>query len=98
MELARLTVTLRPGHGTLARLSATLNNHHVLALAYTAASAGSATAVVRVPRSDAPRAQHKLRRLVDVIDVSLDVPAPAGGGEAPEAAAVRRNAAAPARP
>ncbi|KPC86599.1 hypothetical protein ADL35_09970 [Streptomyces sp. NRRL WC-3753] len=77
MEHARLTVTLRPGHGTLARLAAVLNNHHVLDLAYTTSSRDSAAAVVRVPRSDAKRAQHKLRRLVDVIDVCLD-PAPAG--------------------
>jgi hypothetical protein len=37
---------------------------------------------VRVPLSDAPRARHKLRRLVDVIDVSLD-PASAGLVEGP---------------
>lgn len=83
MEHARLTVTLRPGHGTLARLAATHNNHHVLDLAYTTSSPASATAVVRVPRSDAQRAQHKLRRLVEVIDVSLD-PASAGTAEVPD--------------
>ncbi|MET8508492.1 hypothetical protein ABZV60_28205 [Streptomyces sp. NPDC004787] len=70
MEHTRLTVTLRSGHGALARLAATLNNHHVLDLTYSTAPADTATAVVRVPRSDAPRARHKLRRLVDVIDVT----------------------------
>ncbi|MEU7029199.1 hypothetical protein AB0A60_21240 [Streptomyces sp. NPDC046275] len=74
MEHTRLTVTLRPGHGALARLAATLNNHHVLDLTYsttpTDTATATATAVVRVPRPDAPRARHKLRRLVDVIDVT----------------------------
>ncbi|MFF5717236.1 hypothetical protein [Streptomyces buecherae] len=95
MEHIRLTVTLRPGRGTLARLAATLNHHQVLDFAYTAApadvvtSAGASasgataapatvtTAVIRVPRAHAPRAQEKLRRLVDVLDVALD-PAPSG--------------------
>ncbi|MFH8371146.1 hypothetical protein [Streptomyces sp. NPDC018031] len=76
MEHTRLTVTLQPGHGTLARLAATLNNHHVLDLAYTTASSDSATAVVHVPQRDALRAQHKLRRLIDVIDVTLNPPPP----------------------
>jgi hypothetical protein len=97
MEHARLTVTLQLGHGTLARLAATLNNHHVLDLAYTTSSPGSATAVVRVPRSDAPRAQHKLRRLIDVIDVSLD-PALAGTAEALDLPTTRRSATGAARP
>ncbi len=97
MEHTRLTVTLRPCHGTLARLAATLNNHHVLDLAYTTSSPDSATAVVRVPRSDAPRAQHKLRRLVDVIDVSLD-PASARTAEVPDLPATRRPAAGAAHP
>ncbi|ROQ26122.1 hypothetical protein EDD98_5727 [Streptomyces sp. PanSC19] len=70
MEHTRLTVTLRPGHGTLARLAATLNNHHVLDLTYTTAPADTARAVVCVAQSDALRAQHKLRRLVDVIEVT----------------------------
>ncbi|MGW1120673.1 hypothetical protein ACWD5B_26750 [Streptomyces tanashiensis] len=74
MEHTRLTVTLQSGHGTLARLAATLNNHAVLDLTYTTASTNTATAVVCVTQSDALRAQHKLRRLVDVIDVT---PAPA---------------------
>ncbi|MFD4995498.1 hypothetical protein [Streptomyces buecherae] len=95
MEHIRLTVTLRPGRGTLARLAATLNHHQVLDFAYTAppadatasagvsasgataAPAGVTTAVIRVPRAHAPRAQQKLRRLVDVLDVALD-PAPSG--------------------
>ncbi|WP_086826459.1 hypothetical protein [Streptomyces sp. NRRL B-24572] len=74
MEHTRLTVTLQPGHGTLARLAATLNNHHVLDLTYTTAPANTATAIVCVAQSDALRAQHKLCRLVDVIEVT---PAPA---------------------
>ncbi|MFB6837588.1 hypothetical protein [Streptomyces sp. NPDC056361] len=77
MEHTRLTVTLQPGHGTLARLAAMLNNHHVLDLTYTTAPTNTATAVVCVAQSDALRAQHKLRRLVDVIDVT---PAPASLG------------------
>ncbi len=107
MEHIRLTVTLRPGRGTLARLAATLNHHQVLDFAYTApaeaatsaeASASLAataparvtTAVVRVPRAHVPRAQQKLRMLVDVLDVALD-PAPPGaavtapGGHTPSA-------------
>lgn len=78
MEHIRLTVDLRPGHGTLARLAATLNNHHVLSLAYRTAPANGARAVVHVPRPDAVRAQQRLRRLVDVIDVTSD---PVVGGE-----------------
>ncbi|MFC8953601.1 hypothetical protein ACFT8P_13315 [Streptomyces sp. NPDC057101] len=97
MEHARLTVTLRPGHGTLARLAATLNNHRVLDLAYTISSPGTASAVVRVPLSDAPRARHKLCRLVDVIDVSLD-PASAGPVEGPKLPTSRHTATGAARP
>ncbi|MFE5913612.1 hypothetical protein ACFQ6B_31635 [Streptomyces wedmorensis] len=70
MEHTRLTVTLQSGHGTLARLAAMLNNHHVLDLTYTTAPTNTATAVVCVAQPDALRAQHKLRRLVDVIDVT----------------------------
>ncbi|MFF8601435.1 hypothetical protein ACF065_22575 [Streptomyces sp. NPDC015232] len=70
MEHTRLTVTLRSGHGVLARLAATLNNHHVLDLTYSETPADTATAVVRVTRPDALRARHKLRRLVDVIEVT----------------------------
>ncbi|MFD0070841.1 hypothetical protein ACFVIY_00055 [Streptomyces sp. NPDC127166] len=77
MEHTRLTVMLQSGHGTLARLAATLNNHHVLDLTYTTAPTNTATAVVCVAQSDALRAQHKLRRLVDVIDVIDVTPAPA---------------------
>ncbi|MFF0561337.1 hypothetical protein [Streptomyces sp. NPDC004266] len=80
MEHTRLTVTLQPGHGTLARLAATLNNHHVLDLTYTTAPADTATAVVCVAQSDALRAQHKLRRLVDVIDVT---PSPTEAADVP---------------
>ncbi|MFF7777487.1 hypothetical protein ACFZCG_24085 [Streptomyces tanashiensis] len=79
MEHTRLTVTLQSGHGTLARLAATLNNHVVLDLTYTTAPTNTATAVVCVTQSDALRAQHKLRRLVDVIDVT---PTPASPGTA----------------
>ncbi|SEB87780.1 hypothetical protein [Streptomyces sp. TLI_105] len=86
MEHTRLTVTLRPGHGTLARLAATLNNHHVLDLTYTTSPANTTTAVVCVAQSDALRAQHKLRRLVDVIEVT---PTPASPGTA-EAADIPR--------
>ncbi|MFH8624068.1 hypothetical protein ACH4A8_19555 [Streptomyces vietnamensis] len=80
MEHTRLTVTLQPGHGTLARLASTLNNHHVLDLTYTTAPANTATAVVCVAQSDALRAQHKLRRLVDVIEVT---PVPAEAADVP---------------
>ncbi|WEV24404.1 hypothetical protein OYE22_03680 [Streptomyces sp. 71268] len=105
MEHTRLTVTLRPGRGTLVRLAATLNHHQVLDFAYTAAPADAATsveasarvttAVIRVPRAHAPRAQQKLRRLVDVLDVAVD-PAPPGaastapGGRTPSAGAPPR--------
>ncbi|MFE5588367.1 hypothetical protein [Kitasatospora sp. NPDC056531] len=75
MEHPRLTVTLRPGTGTLARLASTLNNHRVLDLAFNTESATSARAVVRVPQQDAMRVEQKLRRLVDVIDVALEPPA-----------------------
>ncbi|GGV99477.1 hypothetical protein GCM10010230_25690 [Streptomyces narbonensis] len=100
MEHARLNVTLRPGPGTLARLAATLSNHHVLDLAYTASSPASATAVVRVPRADAPRAQHKLRRLIDVIDV-IDVlvdPASASTAGGPDLPISQDSATGAARP
>lgn len=81
MEHTRLTVTLQPGHGALARLAATLNNHHVLDLTYTTAPADTDTAVVYVAQSDALRAQHKLRRLVDVIEVT-SAPVSPGTAEA----------------
>ncbi|MEV7774519.1 hypothetical protein [Kitasatospora sp. NPDC086791] len=76
MELARLTVTLRPTTGTLARLASVLNNHRVLDLAFSAAAPASARAVVRVPRPEAVRVQQKLRRMVDVLDVAVDPAAP----------------------
>ncbi|MFF8835919.1 hypothetical protein [Streptomyces sp. NPDC015130] len=97
MEHARLNVTLRPGPGTLARLAATLNNHQVLDLAYTISSPASATAVVRVPRSDAPRAQYKLSRLVDVIDVLLD-PASVSTAEGSGLLTTQHSATGAARP
>ncbi|MFF0557519.1 hypothetical protein [Streptomyces sp. NPDC004266] len=92
MEHTRLTVTLQPGHGTLARLAATLNNHHVLDLTYTTAPANTATAVVCVAQSDALRAQHKLRRLVDVIEVTPTPPSP-GTAEAADVPHTRHHAA-----
>ncbi|MFF7995742.1 hypothetical protein ACFZDG_38975 [Kitasatospora xanthocidica] len=77
MEHARLTVTLRPTTGTLARLASTLNNHRVLDLAFSAAAPAPARAVVRVPRPEAVRVQQKLRRMVDVLDVALEPAGPA---------------------
>ncbi|MFJ8623534.1 hypothetical protein ACIRD3_11895 [Kitasatospora sp. NPDC093550] len=80
MEHTRLTVTLRPTTGTLARLASTLNNHRVLDLAFStaapASAPASARAVVRVPRPEAVRVQQKLRRMVDVLEVSLEPAAP----------------------
>ncbi|GAA3376686.1 hypothetical protein GCM10020367_49350 [Streptomyces sannanensis] len=72
MEHARLTVTLRHSPGALARLAVTLNSQRVLGLTYDAAPANAARAVVQVVRPDAVRAQEKLRRLVDVIDVAVE--------------------------
>jgi hypothetical protein len=97
LEHIRLTVTLQPGHGTLARLATTLDNHHVLDLSYTTGSPDVATAVVRVPQTDALRAQHKLRRLVDVIDVTLH-PAPARKAEAADVSTTRHHSLSAARP
>lgn len=97
MEHTRLTVTLQPGHGTLARLAATLNNHHVLDLACTTAPANTATAVVCLAQPDALRAQHKLRRLVDVIDVTLDPASPATT-EAADAPTTRHHTPGATRP
>ncbi|MCZ0978744.1 hypothetical protein O1L60_04340 [Streptomyces diastatochromogenes] len=91
MEHTRLTVTLQPGHGTLARLTATLNDHHVLDLTYTTAPANTATVVVCVAQSEALRAQHKLRRLVDVIEVTPTPVAP-GATEAADVPHTRRPA------
>ncbi|MGW4896101.1 hypothetical protein ACWEQL_28180 [Kitasatospora sp. NPDC004240] len=77
MEHTRLTVTLRPTTGTLARLASTLNNHQVLDLAFTtAAPASAARAVVRVPQPEAVRVQQKLRRMIDVLDVALEPATP----------------------
>ncbi|MER7582478.1 hypothetical protein [Kitasatospora sp. NPDC097691] len=84
MEHTRLTVTLRPTTGTLARLASTLNNHRVLDLAFSAAAPSSARAVVRVPRPEAVRVQQKLRRMVDVLDVALEPSCP-DDGTAPQA-------------
>ncbi|MBH5333318.1 hypothetical protein IHE55_00270 [Streptomyces pactum] len=97
MEHVQLTVTLRHGHGAFARLAATLNNHDVLDLTYTTSPPDAATAVVRVPRSDAPRAQHKLRRLVNVIDVSLESVS-AGTAEGPHLPAAHHPLTGAARP
>ncbi len=72
MEHTQLTVELRPSTGTLARLTATLNNHLVLSLTYTTESPSEAWAVVCVPQPHAARAQHKLQRLIDVINVTAD--------------------------
>lgn len=90
MEHARLTATFHAGGGTLARLAATLTHHHVLDIVYTTSPPDRATAVIRVPRSDAPRALEKLRRLVETLDVTVDPPLPAT--TAPHLPAVRPRA------
>lgn len=89
MDHVQLTVELRPGTGTLARLTAVLNNHPVLSLAYTTGSANEARVVVRLPEAHAVRARHKLRRLVDVIDVTADPVAAPRRSSAPEGEAPR---------
>ncbi|MFI8459970.1 hypothetical protein [Kitasatospora sp. NPDC085464] len=88
MEHTRLTVTLRPTTGTLARLASTLNNHRVLDLAFSAVAPASARAVVRVPGPEAVRVQQKLRRMVDVLDVALEPSSP-DDGPAPQAPSPR---------
>ncbi|MFE6050465.1 hypothetical protein ACFQ6N_06915 [Kitasatospora sp. NPDC056446] len=86
MEHTRLTVTLRPSTGTLARLASTLNNHRVLDLSFSAGTAAPARAVLRVPGPEAVRVQQKLRRMVDVLDVALEPACPEDGAARPVAA------------
>ncbi|NGN65530.1 hypothetical protein G5C51_16700 [Streptomyces sp. A7024] len=65
-----LTVTLHHNHGTLCRITAVLNSVGVVALTYATTPGGHATAEILVPGANAARAQAKLRRMVDVTDVT----------------------------
>ncbi|MFE4635337.1 hypothetical protein ACFRJ1_18460 [Streptomyces sp. NPDC056773] len=66
-----LTVTVRDGGHALARISAVLNNLSVRTLSFRAADPGGlAVCEIVVPVADSPRAQAKLRRCVEVVELS----------------------------
>ncbi|MGW1772781.1 hypothetical protein [Streptomyces sp. NPDC002104] len=72
-----LIVTVRDGGHALTRISALLNNLSVRRLSFRAADAsGLALCEIVVPAADSPRAQAKLRRCVEVVELSAH-----GGGE-----------------
>ncbi|MER5487233.1 hypothetical protein ABT024_29055 [Streptomyces sp. NPDC002812] len=66
-----LTITVRDGGHALNRISALLNNLSVRALSFRAAEGGGlAVCEIVVPEADSPRAQAKLRRCVEVVELS----------------------------
>lgn len=66
-----LTVTVRDGGHALTRISAMLNNLSVRALSYRAAdSGGFAVCEIVVPAADSPRAQAKLLRCVEIVELT----------------------------
>ncbi|MFI5762215.1 MULTISPECIES: hypothetical protein [unclassified Streptomyces] len=66
-----LILTVRDGGHALTRISAMLNNLSVRTLSFRAADgSGLAVCEVVVPVTDSPRAQAKLRRCVEVVDLS----------------------------
>ncbi|MCY0926726.1 hypothetical protein OTB20_11020 [Streptomyces sp. H27-H1] len=65
-----LTVTVRDGGHALTRISALLNNLTVRTLSFRAAvDDGLAECEIVVPVTDSPRAQAKLRRCVEVVEL-----------------------------
>jgi hypothetical protein len=69
-ETVTLVAHLRHGRGQLARVAATVNNFDVRQLTYVSREFGLATVDVVVHERDATRVGAKLRRLVDVVEVS----------------------------
>ncbi|MFE9560391.1 hypothetical protein ACFYM0_04715 [Streptomyces sp. NPDC006487] len=66
-----LTITVRDGGHALTRISAILNNLAVRTLSFRAADGGGlAVCEIVVPVADSPRAQAKLRRCVEVVELS----------------------------
>lgn len=66
-----LTVTVRDGGHALTRISATLNNLSVRTLSFRAADrSGLAVCEIVVPVGDSPRAQAKLLRCVEVVELT----------------------------
>ncbi|MFD5142794.1 hypothetical protein [Streptomyces sp. NPDC058401] len=66
-----LTITVRDGGHALTRISAMLNNLSVRTLSFRAADgSGLAVCEIVVPVTDSPRAQAKLRRCVEVVELS----------------------------
>lgn len=75
-----LTITVRDGGHALTRISAVLNNLSVRTLSFRAADGGGlAVCEIVVPVADSPRAQAKLRRCVEVVELSAH---PAGESRA----------------
>ncbi|MFI6977703.1 hypothetical protein ACIBSV_03830 [Embleya sp. NPDC050154] len=68
-ETARLVARMRHGHGVLARVATTLNNHGVRRLTYVSTEFGAATVEVTVLARDAARVEARLRRMVEVVEV-----------------------------
>jgi 2-isopropylmalate synthase len=65
-----LSVALRDSRGALGRIAAMLSSMPVLALSYGVADASRATAEIRLPRAHAAHARGRLKRMVDVLDVT----------------------------
>ncbi|MGC0416378.1 hypothetical protein [Embleya sp. AB8] len=69
-ESALLIARMRHGQGTLARVAATVNNHGVDRLTYISTESGTATVELTVQPRDAARVEAKLRRMVEVFEVT----------------------------
>jgi hypothetical protein len=66
----RFVARMRHDRGQLARVASTLNNFAVRRLTYVSTDVGTATVEVVVHVRDAARVESKLRRMVQVLDVS----------------------------
>ncbi|GCE00251.1 hypothetical protein [Embleya hyalina] len=69
-EIAHLVARMRHHRGSLARVATVLNNHGVHRLTYTSTDLGAATVEVSVHPRDAARVEARLRRLVEVTEVT----------------------------
>ncbi|GAA3084006.1 hypothetical protein GCM10017562_62070 [Streptomyces roseofulvus] len=68
-DTCTVVVSLRDTPGALGRIAATLSSTPVLALEYVVTGAERARAEIRLPRTHATRARHRLNRMVDATDV-----------------------------
>ncbi|SDL08898.1 hypothetical protein [Streptomyces indicus] len=70
LPAARLTVTLRDTREGLGRVVSTLRSVPVRELTYKVAADARAVAEIVLAPADAPRARHRLNRMVDVLAVT----------------------------